>query len=176
VLAICALNTVYLSWRFVALFAGWVRPGTGLCSWTEWIDCDKVLMTPEARAFAVPNAVLALGFYTGALIWWLLGRRLSAAYQHHLIRTLAFWLGIASILTLWFWRLLLSLDALCPFCPWNHALTYVALILAVRIWSLTPRPTTHGPLKPLLVLVALCVCWFWTWQGVWFLAESSWLR
>ena len=48
VLVITALDTIYLSWRFTALFAGWVVPGTGLCSWSEGIDCDKVLVTPEA--------------------------------------------------------------------------------------------------------------------------------
>ncbi|HEY6805303.1 MAG TPA: vitamin K epoxide reductase family protein [Pyrinomonadaceae bacterium] len=171
VLSITTLNTLYLSWRFVALFAGWVTPGTGLCSWTNGIDCDKVLQTPQARFFVVPNAILAVGFYTGALIWWLAGRRLGETYRHHLIRTLAVWLGVASLLTFVFWRLLLGLPFLCPFCPWNHLLTYVAFILAVGIWRATPKPTAHHSLKPILVLVAVCVAWFWLWQGAWFLAE-----
>lgn len=173
VLLIAAADTVYLSWRFTALFAGWATPGTGFCSWTDGIDCDLVLQTPEARAFVVPNAVLGLGFYTGALIWWLAGRRLGPAYRPHLVRSLAVWLGVASALTVWFWRLLLGLDALCPFCPWNHVLTYIALYLAVRIWWLTPHPPYHAPLWPLLKLVAVCVAWFWAWQGVWFLAEAT---
>jgi uncharacterized membrane protein len=101
VLIVTALDTVYLSWRFTALYAGWVTPGTGLCSWTAGIDCDKVLTTPEARAFVVPNAILGLGFYTGALWWWwFLGRRLGPAYRPHLVRSLAFWLGVASLMTL----------------------------------------------------------------------------
>jgi uncharacterized membrane protein len=173
VLSVAALDTIYLSWRFTALFAGWVTAGTGLCSWTDWIDCDKVLQSPQARAFFVPNAILAVGFYTGALIWWLSRRRLGEAYRHHLIRTLAVWLGVASLFTFWFWWLLLHLNALCPFCPWNHVLTYVALFLAIQIWRLTPPPTHHPPLKPLLWLVAFCVAWFWAWQGAWFLAEAT---
>jgi hypothetical protein len=77
------------------------------------------------------------------------------------------------VMTLWFWHLLLGLDALCPFCPWNHVLTYVALALAVRVWRLTPHPPHHEPLRPLLILVMVCVTWFWAWQGAWFLAEAT---
>ena len=176
VLFITTLDTLYLAWRFIALFAGWVTPGTSICSWTAGIDCDKVLQSPQARAFVVPNAILAVGFYTGALIWWLLGRRLGEAYRHHIIRTLAVWLGVASLISLRFWWLLLHLDWLCPFCPWNHVLTYVALFLAIKIWLKTPRPSDHQPLKPLLMLVALSVAWFWAWQGAWFLGEATVLR
>jgi len=173
---VTAFNTLYLSWRFTALYGGWVDPGTGLCSWSERIDCDKVLQTPQARAFIVPNAILGLSFYTGAFLWWFLGRRLGMAYQRHLVRSLAIWLGVASLMTLWFWRLLVQLPAFCPFCPWNHALTYAALLLAVQIWRLTPYPTHNPPLRPLLCLVALCVAWFWLWQGVWILSEATVLR
>jgi uncharacterized membrane protein len=176
VLIVTALDTAYLSWRFTALYAGWVTPGTGLCSWTAGIDCDKVLATPQARAFVVPNAILGMGFYTGCLWWWFLGRRLGPAYRPHLVRSLAVWLGVASLMTLRFWWLLIHLDALCPFCPWNHVLTYVALFLAVRVWLLTPHPPRHEPLRPLLWLVALCVAWFWAVQGAWFLAEATVLR
>lgn len=173
VLVIAALDTIYLSWRFTALYGGWVQPGAGLCSWSETVDCDKVLQSPQARAFVVPNAVLGLGFYTGALIWWFVGRRLGMAYRLHLVRTLAFWLGIASLLTIRFWWLLLQLPALCPFCPWNHVLTYVALVLSVLLWRRIPYPAHHEPPRPLLWLAAFCVVWFWTWQGLWFLAEAT---
>jgi uncharacterized membrane protein len=173
VLVVAVLDTTYLSWRFTALYAGWVTPGTGLCSWSAHIDCDKVLTTPWARAFVVPNAILGLGFYSGALLWWLAGRRLELAYRPHLVRSLAVWLGVASLVTLWFWHLLLGLDALCPVCPWNHVLTYIALGLAVRIWQLTPHPPHHAPLAPLLRLVAVCVVWFWAWQAAWFIAEAT---
>jgi uncharacterized membrane protein len=176
VLIITALDTAYLTWRFTALFAHWVVPGTGLCSWSAGIDCDKVLQTPQARAFVVPNAYLGFGFYSGALWWWFLGRRLGPAYRPHLIRSLSVWLGVASLLTLWFWWLLAQLDALCPFCPWNHVLTYVALYLAVQLWKLWPHPAHHERLAPLLRLVAFCVSWFWAWQGLWFVAEATVLR
>jgi hypothetical protein len=32
VLVVAALDTLYLSLRFTALYGGWVEPGTGLCS------------------------------------------------------------------------------------------------------------------------------------------------
>jgi uncharacterized membrane protein len=176
VLCLAALDTVYLSWRFTALHAHWVTPGTGLCSWTDSIDCDKVLQTPEARTFVVPNAILGLAFYTGALLWWLFGLRLGPSYRPHLVRSLAVWLGIASLMTFWFWYLLLGLDALCPFCPWNHVLTYLACGLAVAVWRRTPHPAHHEALKPLLKLVAICVTWFWAWIGLWFLAEMLLLK
>jgi uncharacterized membrane protein len=176
VLSITTLDTLYLSWRFTALFAGWTTPGTGICSWTESIDCDKVLQSPQARAFVVPNAILGFAFFSGALIWWLAGRRLAEAHRHHVIRTLAFWLGVASLLTLVFWSLLLRLGALCPFCPWNHLLTYVALVLAVLIWRRTPKPTAGRSHRPIILMVAICVVWFWSWQLAWFIAEWKLLR
>jgi uncharacterized membrane protein len=175
VLSITTLNTLYLSWRFTALFAGWVTPGTGICSWTESIDCDKVLQTPQARAFLVPNGILGFAFFSGALIWWLVGRRLGERHRHHMIRTLAFWLGVASLFTFVFWTYLLRLHALCPFCPWNHALTYLALVLAVMIWRRTPKPTEGGSHKPIITMVVVCVLWFWSWQLAWFVAEWKFL-
>ena len=108
VLIITVLNSAYLSWRYIALHAGWVAPGTGICSWTATIDCDKVLLTPEARAFYVPNAILAFGFFFGCLVWWVAGSRLGQPYRHHIIRTLAFWLVIATLFTFrFFWLLIL---------------------------------------------------------------------
>jgi hypothetical protein len=89
------------------------------------------------------------------------------------LRTLTFWLGIASLFTLVFWMLLFGLSALCPFCPWNHVLTYVAFILAILIWRSTPKPGERASLKPMLILAALCVAWFWTWQAAWFIAEFT---
>jgi uncharacterized membrane protein len=176
VLIITVLNTAYLSWRFIALHAGWVTPGTGICSWTATIDCDKVLLTPDARAFYVPNAVLAFGFFFGCLVWWVAGLWLGGPYRHHIIRTLAFWLGIATLLTLRFFWLLIHLDAFCPFCPWNHLLTYVALVLALIIWRSTPRPMKHASVKPLIVLVSLCVGQFFVWQLLWIIAHSRGLQ
>jgi uncharacterized membrane protein len=171
VLIITVFNTSYLSWRFIALHAGWVTPGTGLCSWTATIDCDKVLMTPQARAFYVPNAILAFGFFFGCLVWWLAGARLGQSYRHHIIRTLAIWLAIATLFTFRFFWLLIHLDAFCPFCPWNHFLTYVALAVSLIIWRSTPRPTEHAPVKPLLLLVGLCVGQFFVWQVLWLVAH-----
>jgi uncharacterized membrane protein len=171
-IALAVVNTAYLSWRYVALQAGWVRPGTSLCSWTRGIDCDKVLLTGEARAFYFPNALLGFGFWLGCLVWWEVGRRLGADYRHHVLRTLAFWLAVAALLTLRFFWLLVHLEAFCPLCPWNHLLVYAALAVAVLLWRAAPRPREARPVTPLVWLVLLCVSQFWLWQSAWMLANS----
>lgn len=172
-LFINALNTAYLSWRYLVLHAGWVQPGTGICSWTAAIDCDRVLLTPQARAFYVPNALLGFGFSVGCLLWWMLGKRLGAAYRYHLIRTLVFWLGVSTLFTFRFFWLLIHLDYFCPFCPWHHFLTYVALIGAIGVWRSTPRPVeSHASARPLVLLVGLCVSQFFLWQILWAIAYS----
>ena len=172
ILVLTVFNTGYLSWRFIALQDGWVTPGTGICSWTTSIDCDKVLVTPEARAFYVPNAILAFGFFFGCLVWWVAGSWLGRPYRRHIIRTLVFWLGIATVFTFRFFWLLIHLDALCPFCPWNHFLTYVALAVALIIWRSTARPTEPASVTRLGVLVCVCVVQFFGWQLLWLIAHS----
>ena len=171
-IALAVVNTAYLSWRYVALHAGWVRPGASLCSWTEGIDCDRVLLTPQARAFYFPNALLGFGFWLGCLIWWEAGRRLGADYRHHVLRTLAFWLGVAGLFTVRFFWLLAHLEAFCPLCPWNHVLVYAALAIAFLLWRRAPRPTRPRPFAPLVWLVVFCVSQFWLWQSAWMLARS----
>ena len=173
VLAVMVINTVYLTWRFTALYAGWATPGTGLCSWSVGIDCDRVLQTPEARAFVVPNAVLGLSFYSTALLWWIAGRRLTGANNPVVTRVLVIGMSTASLASLWFWRLLLQLEALCPVCPWNHVLTYVALVFAARLLRKQKRGMSNensglpGP------LAAVCALWFLLCLAGWFLFEFS---
>lgn len=175
-LSLCILlavvNTAYLSYRYVALRGGWARPGTGLCSLTEVIDCDRVLLTREARAFYFPNALLGFGFWLGCLVWWEAGRRLGAAYRRHVLRTLVFWLAVAGLLTLRFFWLLAHLEAFCPLCPWNHLLVYVALACAAVLWRRAPPPPEHRPAAPLVWLVLVCVSQFWLWQSAWLLAHT----
>lgn len=154
-LSIMFVDCIYLTWRFVALREGWVEPHTGLCSWSEQIDCDKILMTPEARAFYLPNAVLGLGFYGGMWLWWFVGQRLGVALRHRL-QVLLITLGMASIFTLWFWYLLLGLPFLCPFCPWNHIMTYIALGSAVYVYKKAPGATsTWTPIGKKMVLFCM---------------------
>jgi uncharacterized membrane protein len=158
-LAIAVFDCAYLSWRYLALHGSpqpWVVPHTGLCSWTTTIDCDRVLVTPEARAFYVPNATLGLGFFTGASHWWFVGQRRYPAHRVHLVRTLVFWLAVASLFTLRFWSLLVRLPALCPLCPWNHLFTYLALVAACLVWRDAVRTAaeTHAPWTSLLPHVA----------------------
>lgn len=136
-LVVAVVDCVYLAWRYLALHGApeaWVVPHTGLCSWTAHIDCDQVLVTPEARAFFVPNATLGLGFFLGAAHWWFVGLRRYPEHRLHLARTLAFWLGVASLFTARFWMLLVRLPALCPFCPWNHVFTYIAFAGALAAY------------------------------------------
>lgn len=172
-LTVMALNLTYLAWRYLALHAGWVSPGTGLCSWTANIDCDKVLTTPQARAFYVPNALLGFGFYGGCWLWWVLGRRLGEGYRYRIVQTLTFWLAVASLFTFWFFWLLINLDWLCPFCPWNHILTWVALAVAMVVWLRTPRPKTPAPPGPVIALTVVCVLQAFLWMGLWLIASRN---
>jgi uncharacterized membrane protein len=153
-LVIAVLDCVYLSWRYLALHGApspWVVPHTGLCSWTAGIDCDRVLVTPEARAFYVPNATLGLGFFAGAAHWWFVGARRFAEHRRLLALTLAFWLFVASLFTLRFWWLLVHLSALCPFCPWNHVFTYIAFVACALVWrgEATPEREVATPWRSL---------------------------
>jgi uncharacterized membrane protein len=91
-------------------------------------------VSAEARAFYVPNATLGFGFFVGAAYWWFIGLRQYPEHRSHLARTLAFWLGVATLFTLRFWSLLVRLPALCPLCPWNHVFTYVAFVSACFAW------------------------------------------
>lgn len=161
-LVIAVLDCVYLSWRYLALHGAptpWVVPHTGLCSWTVGIDCDRVLVTPEARAFYVPNATLGLGFFAGAAHWWFVGVRRFVAHRRLLALTLAFWLFVASLLTLRFWWLLVHLSALCPFCPWNHVFTYVAFVACALVWrgEAPPDADAHTPWRALAVHAAVSI-------------------
>ncbi|HLL76771.1 MAG TPA: vitamin K epoxide reductase family protein [Pyrinomonadaceae bacterium] len=170
---LAVVNTAYLSWRYLALQAGWAAAGTSLCSWTEGIDCDKVLLTKEARAFYFPNALLGFGFWLGCLVWWEAGRRLGPDYRRHVLRTLAFWLAVAALFTLRFFWLLIHLDALCPLCPWNHLLVYIALALALVLCRRAPAPARKRSHAPLVLLVAFCVSQFWLWLSLWALARAA---
>ncbi|MEI6236039.1 MAG: vitamin K epoxide reductase family protein [Planctomycetota bacterium] len=156
-LIVAVLDCVWLSWRYIALKSGWVVPGTGLCSWTPFIDCDKVLQTPEARAFYVPNALLGFSFFFGSLVWWWLGNRFYQEHRGTLIRLLAVWLGLATLMTFWFFWLLFHLSAFCPFCPWNHLFTYIAFGAAVVTARGIPGAISKQSLRALAPLIVLCV-------------------
>lgn len=159
-LIVAVIDCVYLSWRYLALHGAptpWVIAHTGLCSWTAGIDCDRVLVTPEARAFYVPNATLGLGFFAGAAHWWFVGVRRFTAHRRLLAATLVFWLGVASVFTLRFWWLLLHLAALCPFCPWNHVFTYVAFVACALVWRAEPRADERPPWSALAVHAAVSI-------------------
>lgn len=178
-LSVGVLDTAYLTWRFVALQAGWVEPGTGLCSWTPGIDCDVVLSTPEARSFYVPNAVLGWGFFSGALLWWVGARRvLPEALSPWALRLLTVWLGIATLLTFWFFALLLDLPALCPFCPWNHVWTWAAFGAGVVGWRSDPNPTPLAAehRKGFALWAIVCSAWCLGWQFAWItVTQAGWL-
>jgi uncharacterized membrane protein len=119
------LNAGILSVRYTQLRRFGAPVGTGICSFTDKVDCDKVLVTPQARAFFVPNAYLGLSFFLGCAIFWFRGKRLPSEYKIYLNHILLYLLGLGILFTLVFWWLLLHLPALCPLCPWNHLLIYL---------------------------------------------------
>jgi uncharacterized membrane protein len=172
-LALTLLDSGYLSWRYLALRLEIVAPGTSLCSWSSVVDCDRVLVTPEANAFFLPNALLGWGFYLGCLLFWFLGRGLGPQYRFHVVRILTVALGLAALATLRFFWLLVRLPAFCPICPLNHVLTYVALGAAIALYRRTPRPREIVPVLPMLLLVSTCVLLFLTIQLAWFGAQAS---
>ena len=172
-LVFTALDSGYLTWRYLALRLALVRPGTSICSWTPFIDCDRVLLAPQANAFFVPNALLGFAFYLGCLIWWRAGTRLGAAYRFHVIRTLTFWLAVASLFTLRFFWLLVHLPNFCPICPLNHFATYGALAASFVLFRRTAHEATRIRWRPLIVLVAVCVGLFTLLQLVWFVAQAN---
>lgn len=173
ILLLAVLNTAYLSWRYLALREDLVTAGTGICSLTEFVDCDKVLFTIEARTFYVPNALLGFGFFFGCFLWLTIGLRLDEKYHYHLLRTLVFWLVIATFFTLRFIWLLVQLPALCPLCPWNHLLTYLATIFSFLLWRKTPHSKEKAELKPLILLVSLCVGQFFLWLILWLIFSGK---
>lgn len=181
-LSVGVLDCVYLSWRYLAVHIGWDELGTGLCSWSQGVDCDKVLLTPEANAFFVPNALLGLGFFGGVALWWFIGRRiLGARLRRALLAMVIFWLSLATLFTFYFFYLLVQLPALCPFCPWNHVFTYVALAGALSLWRSGWARTDDAAASPwfdfkdrrYIALVLACVSWFVACQAVWLLYFSA---
>jgi uncharacterized membrane protein len=172
-LMLASINTAYLSWRFLALHAGLVKPGSGLCSLTTYFDCDAVLLTPQARAFYVPNPLLGFGFFLGCYLWWRLGNRLGPEYRRRISQALAFWLGVSCIATFWFFWLLIHLPNLCPLCPWNHLLNYVAFGATFRLMRRAPRSKERLAARPLMLLVMLCVLLFIIIQLGWVFAWTQ---
>ena len=129
------LDAGYLAWRYMALRLGLGMPGTSLCSWSTTIDCDRVLLTPQANAFWVPNALLGLGFSAGLLVFWAVTRRANAGTRGTLLRAMVLLLGVGAAATLYFFWLLAGLNWFCPLCPLNHLLLYVAFgaaLIALR--------------------------------------------
>lgn len=131
-LALATANTAFLTWRYLAVRHGWATPGTGICSWTAWVDCDRVLQSAEARWFFVPNAVLGLGFFGGCWLGWRGVRATTGATFAAGCALLANVLAVGALASLWFLYLMTRLDALCPLCPWNHLLAFVAAWAARR--------------------------------------------
>jgi uncharacterized membrane protein len=167
VLLLAVFNTAYLSWRYLALESGFAARGSGFCSLTEFVDCDEVLSTPQARAFYVPNALLGFGFFFGCFLWLLAGFRFFPDSRRTILLILGFWLLIASGLTLYFFWLLVRLPNLCPLCPWNHLLTYCALLLTVSAYRKTPENTESMTVSSIAALAAVCIGQFAAWLFLW---------
>lgn len=132
-LLLACANTAYLSWRYLALRHGWTDPGSGACSWSAQVDCDPVLLGPEARWFFFPNALLGLGFFLACALGWIGAHALDPARRRWVVDRLCWALAVACLAAAWFTHLLLRLPHLCPLCPWNHVLTLVAFVAALRV-------------------------------------------
>lgn len=172
-LGFAAADSGYLTWRYLALRLDLVAPGSSICSWSRNVDCDLVLLTPQANAFYVPNGLLGFAFYVGCIVWWIVGNRLGPGYRYHIARTLAFWLAVAAVVTLRFFWLLVHLPAFCPLCPLNHVATYIALGAALFIFRKTPESEGQIELHVLFALVLLCVALFIALQAIWFAADMK---
>lgn len=183
--ALAVLDTLYVSWRYLALHARLVTPRTGFCSFTTTpflrfplgIDCDPVLLSPQARAFYVPNATLGLGFFLGCLVFYAWCLRRDARTQYFGIVMMVFWLSLATLFTFRFYSLLVHLPTLCVICPWNHLLTWVMNIAIVARWLRTPRPA--GPLSlslavgPIVAGVAIFVVAQLLWALPWVMGKMT---
>jgi hypothetical protein len=123
----------------------------------------------------LPNATLGLGFFAGAAHWWFRGVRRYPEHRLHLARTLAFWLGVATLFTLRFWWLLIHLPALCPFCPWNHVFTYIAFAAALVVWRDERRSHAgpHAPWQKLIPHVLISLSPLVVINAAWWLLVSA---
>ncbi len=170
---VAVANCVYVTWRYLALHAGAVRPGTGLCSlydrafliFPRGVDCDPVLLSPQARAFYVPNATLGLGFFLGCALFW--ERCRSTPQRGAAIALLRLWMPLATLFTLRFFSLLVFLPTLCPVCPWNHLLTWLMTWAMWRMGRDEKTPSLNVALSSLRGPIALGVSVFVAAQVLW---------
>jgi uncharacterized membrane protein len=122
------LICIYLSYRYHRIKARPNEIGSSFCSWTTYIDCDKVLSTKEAKFFIIPNAYLGLAFNSIGLALIIILQQSNSTW---LMNTLIFMYTVSSMVTFIFWYLLLRLPNLCPLCPTHHVLTY-SLLLSLK--------------------------------------------
>ncbi len=170
---IAVLDCAYVTWRYLALHSRSVERGTGLCSlyrgvfliFPRGVDCDPVLLSPQARAFYVPNATLGLGFFLGCALFW--ERCRSTPQRGAAIALLRLWMPIATLFTLRFFSLLVFLPTLCPVCPWNHLLTWTMTWAMWRLGRDEPTPSLSVALRSLRGPIALGVSTFVIAQILW---------
>lgn len=129
--SILLLICTYLSLRYYKLHNNLSVPGTSICSWSRYIDCDRVLLTIEARYFLFPNAYIGFIFNK-------FGFLIATAFEYTNIHVFLYILlvayGVSSLVTIVFWNLLLRLPNLCPLCPLHHIFTYILFVMAVMNW------------------------------------------
>jgi hypothetical protein len=91
---------------------------------------------------------------------------------------LALWLCIATVFTMRFFWLLVHLDHLCPFCPWNHLLTWIACALSITLVRRGPEHNTDpvtgsARVRLLAPLAVLCVGQLFVWNALWGVAVRA---
>jgi uncharacterized membrane protein len=174
-LLLATANTGYLTWRYLAVRHGLAAPGTGLCSWSATVDCDPVLLSPEARWFFVPNAVLGGAFFSACTLGWFAARRLPGRAARAAIEVLCWSLLLGALLSLWFLYLMTRLSWLCPLCPWNHVLAFTAAGAAFGVRRTLPpvagadAPQPHGAVRR---VVAGCALWGACWPLLWWFGSG----
>jgi uncharacterized membrane protein len=175
-LLLATANTSYLTWRYLAVRHGLAEPGTGLCSWSAAVDCDPVLLSPEARWFFVPNAVLGGGFFSACTIGWLLARRQRGHAECALVEVLSWSLLAGALASLWFLYLMTRLDWLCPLCPWNHVLAFASAGLAFAVRrTRRGRGGVDGPARSrstIARVVLACTLCGASWPLLWWLGSG----
>ncbi len=110
---------------------------------------------------------MGLGLFGSCALWWALGRRLGPQAQRAVTSALLAALGLGTLFTFYFFSLLVRLPPLCPFCPWNHLFTWLALGAAILTRRQQPPERGAPPRRKLAALVALCVGAFFAVQLIW---------
>lgn len=150
------LLSLYLSLRHAQLVTKQAKAGTGLCSFSAELDCDSVLLTPQALTFGIPNSVFALLLYSnlllcGLITWYLQGNLWRWYVRIGLIVDIA-----AVLVSVYFAYVLLTrMPSKCVFCTALQACSLIALGAYLGLLRSTSEVIPNPREWPLAGLVVL---------------------